>query len=86
MHYEEMAARLTEAHQDDVESVFLDLAQALRDGAGYVLIVLNPGGIKVTPGEVSGSSQETIRVKTAMRTLMQQINHSYSGRAHGSSS
>ncbi len=78
MHYEEMATRLDKAH---AESVFEDLAQALRDGAGYVLIVLNPDGIKVTPGVVPGSSQETIRVKTAMRTLSNQINQSYSGRA-----
>lgn len=82
MYYKEMATRLDEAHHDDVESVFEDLAQALRDGAGYVLIVLNPSGIKVTPGVVPGSSQETVRVKTAMRTLMHQINRSYnSGRA-----
>lgn len=83
MHYEEMAARLVKAHQDDVESVFEDLAQALRDGAGYVLIVLNPSGVKVTAGVVPGSSSETVRVKTSMRTLVHQI---YSGRAHGSSS
>ncbi len=83
MHYEEMATRLEEAHQGDVESVFDDLAHALRDGAGYVIIVLNPSGVKVTAGVVPGSSSETIRVKTSMRTLVHQI---YSGRAYESSS
>ena len=86
MHYEEMASRLShDMSYDDHRSVtiFDELAQALRDGAGYVIITLDPDGIKITAATIPGSSQETIRVKKALRTLRHQI---YSGRANGPTS
>ncbi len=83
MHYEEMAARLEEAHEDDVEAVFENLAAALRDGQGYVLIILDPSGIKTIPAVVPGNSGATVNAKTTMRKIVQRVQ---SGRAHGPSS
>ena len=77
MHYEEMAQIIEDVGDDPA---MLELAQALRDGQGYVAIILNPDGLKSLPAYISGSSQQTIHAKTTLRTLVGRIRHN-SGRA-----
>ncbi len=78
MHYEEMAQILEELA--GVDPAIFELAKALRDGQGYVAIILNPDGLKFVPAYVEGSSQQTIHAKTTLRTLASQVK-SNSGRA-----
>ncbi len=88
MHYEQLASIIEAATSKaalaaETSSVILELASALRDGQGYVLITLDPDGLKITAAVVPGSSSETIRAKKTLRTLRHQI---YSGRANGPTS
>ncbi len=86
MHYEELATILDDAGMGQdraTKGMLMRLAEALRMGQGYVLITLDPDGVKVTSAEVPGSSSGTIRAKKTLRTLRHQI---YSGRANGPTS
>ncbi len=82
MHYEELAQILDRIILQDaaIGTTGRDLAQALRDGQGYVAIILNPDGLKFTAAYVKESSQQTIHAKTTLRKLASQI-RSNSGRA-----
>ncbi len=77
MHYEEMA-QIIERATGDIAG--LELAQALRDGQGYVAIILNPDGLKSAPAVVEGSSQQTIHAKSMLRGLVHKMTFN-SGRA-----
>ena len=84
MHYEELAQIIEAAASPGLvnrlpgNETLLELAQALRDGQGYVAIILDPDGLKFVAAE-GATSQQTIHAKTLLRGMVR--NMTYSGRA-----
>lgn len=86
MHYSEISTyldHLMAGRGQEAGNFLTKLSEALEAGQGYVLITLDPDGLKITAAVVPGSASETIRAKKALRTLRRQI---ISGRANGPTS
>lgn len=76
MHYAEVSDHLDSKVDDPrepLDSFMIELAEALREGQGYVAIVLDPDGLKIAPVHIEGSSQMTIRAKSTLRKIAHEV-------------